>query len=283
MSLDLDQVMASWRRELREQDHRREMVEAVRGGSAVPEVTERRETVLATTPFVPLAQDEPVPVDSPQPDFCCPYHWPPPSDRVADDSGASVTNTFRPHDCPDELKYQNDTLIHSSGTYNFVGKTYQLLLGDSAWEIRAADNSLVAALPCLLTGGVTDQFADSYSMTAYYESGFPYHVHLTGETVTIHRVSRCTWIGKDSNGNLWGITSDDAGAPISQGGAYGNRLATSSIFVPASAFPANSGVTDSTASTSGYKLDGNNVPTGRYGYKPLNEENDSGQNYCVVS
>ena len=219
--MNLDQEMAAWRRELKVQDRHDEMIGALRGTPTLPEQTERRETTLLSTPFVPLAQDEVPPVslaDTTLP--CCLYPWPPYDTRAGE--GEAESNDYTTTDIPGSVNYNGDVLNQVTGAYEYVGQHYRIIAGTSMWELYdLATGALIQQNICLTRGGVTVTLNDTYTITFLGQTDHRPNTQQESQLVT--RVSNCVWKGTDSQGRVWSMIyggnsdagSEQAGYPYS--------------------------------------------------------------------
>jgi hypothetical protein len=120
---------------------------------------------------------------------CCMY----PADRLNIDYGFD--------DLPDAVTVDGTSFNRSSTSYGDT--TNGVIFENGIWAKYS--NGVRSERPCLIQGGVEDEFADSYTM-----SGGPFSF-----SVTVTRVSLCIWRGADGCGNMaYLVYGDDISLPF---------------------------------------------------------------------
>jgi hypothetical protein len=121
---------------------------------------------------------------------CCMY----PAQALAD-------GEYSASDLPDNVTV-NGASFSLSGT-GYGNTTNGVILEGNVWAKYT--NGVRSSRPCLIQGGVEDEFADSYTM-----SGGPLSF-----SVTVTRVSLCIWRGEDGCGNMaYLVYGDDSSLPF---------------------------------------------------------------------
>jgi hypothetical protein len=151
-------------------------------------------------------------------------------------------------DLPDNVTV-NGTSFSLSGT-GYGNTTNGVILEGNVWAKYT--NGVRSSRPCLIQGGVEDQFADTYYYSA--TDTFPFPDDKSWSNVPLHRVSLCRWQESDETGagvllyvvanssgrDLWrvGGIGIDGTVPSPEGirlntpvGAYLNRFLFANITV----------------------------------------------------
>ena len=97
-------------------------------------------------------------------------------------------------DLPDDVTVDGASFSRSGTTYG--NTTNGVIFEEDVWAKYR--NGARSTRPCLIQGGVVDQFADTYTVTIIWSTD----VGNITELVQISRESLCRWTGFDSLGTL---------------------------------------------------------------------------------
>jgi hypothetical protein len=119
-----------------------------------------------------------------------------------------VDGDYSENDLPDAVTADRVS-FNRNGT-GYGNTTNGVILEGNVWVKYR--NGVRSERPCLIQGGVVDQFANSYTVT-YTPGGEP------RESVVVTRISLCVWRGNDVCGRPWYLMYGDQ-EPFGAGSSY---------------------------------------------------------------